>query len=159
MKVRRCGGTPVEDTRDILANTVLAHVPVIHFNLKMKVRRGGGTPVEDTRDILANTVLAHVPFIHFNFKMKVRRGRGDPVDDTRDMLANTVLDPVPVVHFKLQDDGKEGGGAVALYTWLRTEGDRRVRPTDDHLNFNHGFTDWHSARSDDFMSVLKRGAA
>jgi hypothetical protein len=33
----------------MLANTVLAHVPIIHFNFKMKVRRGRGDPVEDTR--------------------------------------------------------------------------------------------------------------
>jgi hypothetical protein len=65
----------VEDTRDMLANTVLAHVPVIHINFKMKVMGEGGGPVEDTRGMLANTVLAHVPFIHFSFKMKVRRRR------------------------------------------------------------------------------------
>ena len=28
--------TPVEDARDVLANTVLAHVPVENFNFKMK---------------------------------------------------------------------------------------------------------------------------
>ncbi len=58
----------------MLANTVLAHVPVINFNFKMKVR--GGDPVEDTRGMLANTVLAHVPGVHFNFKVKARRWRG-----------------------------------------------------------------------------------
>ena len=29
--------SPIDDARDMLANTVLAHVPVVHFNFKMKV--------------------------------------------------------------------------------------------------------------------------
>ncbi len=48
----------MEDTRDMLANTLLAHVPVIHFNFKMKVRSGWGWWTCSVRDVLTNTVLA-----------------------------------------------------------------------------------------------------
>ena len=30
--------SPTEDAREMLANTVLAHVPIVNFNFKMKVK-------------------------------------------------------------------------------------------------------------------------
>ncbi len=47
----------MEDTRGMLANTVLAHVPVVHFNFKMKVMKAEGL-VDNFRDVLTNTVLS-----------------------------------------------------------------------------------------------------
>ena len=38
--------SPVEDAREMLANTVLAHVPINNFNFKMKVNVSKGFAIQ-----------------------------------------------------------------------------------------------------------------